>query len=585
MRILMTMFGWKDSGGGTILPRHIALALQSRGHEVWVFYAATEYLPDAPPYTLSWTEEQGVQWIGVHNWGLRLRDLMTGYLGGGQPEEEIENPEIRIRFQEIINKFKPDIVHFHNFYALSMSFSDIPRSFNIPAFFTLHNFWLICPTLYLYYQNQVLCTGVDATGQNCSMCTRSLLPGQFFIERRNRLREKARRDLTRIWVSAPQIHQILVQQGYPCEQIEVLKLGNPRANQLWQAVGQRRMLFHGATVRFGFIGSLLPIKGLHILIQAVQYLQGDFEVHVYGEIHPEQLPRFQTLDVYHRIQFRGSFCAEEQAQVFQSLDVGIVPSSCHEQAGMVVEEFLAAGIPVLVSDRGGLSFYLQEGCGAVFPADQPQALAQAMQALIDNPEQIRRWQQNIRAPVSFDHYLQQMEERYSDALLAIHRDGFREILTFSDSDKNALAAGEKVWKCLMTLHQDQNWQTCLKSYLRHCQAANPVELVLLAPTGMLAESQDQLLAWCQAECLALEEGPRLLLLEQPGNPLELKALLSLITLVVAEPAETPLAYLARELQIMQVAPQLPPSAQAYPIPSVLQAWLKPLGWSVFRKHA
>ncbi len=48
----MTMFGWNDSGGGTVLPRLIAKELTRRGWEVSVFHAATAQLKDEPPYTV-----------------------------------------------------------------------------------------------------------------------------------------------------------------------------------------------------------------------------------------------------------------------------------------------------------------------------------------------------------------------------------------------------------------------------------------------------------------------------------------------------------------------------------------------------
>ena len=59
MRILMTMFGWADAGGGTIVPRQIAHELAHRGHDVTVLYAALEPLPGQPSYTLRAHQDGG----------------------------------------------------------------------------------------------------------------------------------------------------------------------------------------------------------------------------------------------------------------------------------------------------------------------------------------------------------------------------------------------------------------------------------------------------------------------------------------------------------------------------------------------
>ena len=39
-RIMLTSFGYNDSGGGTIVPRHLSKELARRGWDVTVFHAA-----------------------------------------------------------------------------------------------------------------------------------------------------------------------------------------------------------------------------------------------------------------------------------------------------------------------------------------------------------------------------------------------------------------------------------------------------------------------------------------------------------------------------------------------------------------
>ena len=49
-RIMLTSFGYHDSGGGTIVPRHVAQELARRGWDVTVFHAAVGRTEDDEPY-------------------------------------------------------------------------------------------------------------------------------------------------------------------------------------------------------------------------------------------------------------------------------------------------------------------------------------------------------------------------------------------------------------------------------------------------------------------------------------------------------------------------------------------------------
>jgi len=59
-RIVLTSFGYNDSGGGTIVPRHVSKELARRGWDVTVFHAAVGRI-DGPAYAIREWEEDGVR--------------------------------------------------------------------------------------------------------------------------------------------------------------------------------------------------------------------------------------------------------------------------------------------------------------------------------------------------------------------------------------------------------------------------------------------------------------------------------------------------------------------------------------------
>ncbi len=133
--------------------------------------------------------------------------------------------------------------------------------------------------------------------------------------------------------------------------------------------------------RFLFVGRLEAVKGLDLLVQAWNMLaekKGDWELHLIGsgslKSAFEGLPGIVIKD----------FMQPEQLVSEASMAGCFVLPSRAEPWGVVVHEFTAAGLPIIVSDVvGAASTFLIHGLnGFKFKASDPQALAEAMQKFI-----------------------------------------------------------------------------------------------------------------------------------------------------------------------------------------------------------
>lgn len=409
MRILMSMFGWKDSGGGTIFPRQLALELQARGHQVMVIYAGVPRFADAPAYAIHAHEEAGVQLIGIHNRpAVFLDDLAPG--------REIHDPEIVKIFQHYFLQFQPDLVHYHNFLGLSLGIAEVAHAAGIPSFYTPYNFWLLCPTLYLNLPNLALCQGVNASGSNCLNCTQSTLPGHDYVHRRDQLRENYQRMIGPCLATSDSVRELMLANGYPDERIEIVKLGNDRAQKIWLDVGQRREPGVSTPLRIGFMGALLAIKGVHTLVAAAQLLKGAFRISLHGEGPADYIQQLRALDTKGIIEFAGRFPDAGQGELLSQLHLGVVSSICYDHSPLVIGEFQAARVPVVGARIGGIPDYIQPGTGALYEAGNVQALAAALQALIDDPSPILAWQAAMRPPLAFASYVNTLESKYVQTL-------------------------------------------------------------------------------------------------------------------------------------------------------------------------
>lgn len=83
---------------------------------------------------------------------------------------------------------------------------------------------------------------------------------------------------------------------------------------------------------------------------------------------------------------------------------------------------LAAGLPAVASDVGGVSEIVSEGCGLLVAPDDPQALAKAIQALVDDPGARSSMgaaaQRRFGNEFAADIWVARLRRLYEDALVA-----------------------------------------------------------------------------------------------------------------------------------------------------------------------
>jgi glycosyltransferase involved in cell wall biosynthesis len=157
-------------------------------------------------------------------------------------------------------------------------------------------------------------------------------------------------------------------------------------------------------LRFGFIGSFLPSKGVDLLVQAFQDIApGEAELHLYGTSLWDGgrfANRVERSNRHPDVHFHGAFAHDQLAKVLDFLDVLVVPSRWFENAPLTLDEAALAERPVIGSDHGGLrEIILRRGNGLLFrPGDAP-SLLQSLRRFIDEPalwEKLRRSKLPVR---------------------------------------------------------------------------------------------------------------------------------------------------------------------------------------------
>jgi glycosyltransferase involved in cell wall biosynthesis len=159
-----------------------------------------------------------------------------------------------------------------------------------------------------------------------------------------------------------------------------------------------------AELAIGFVGRLVPEKGLDTVFRACVKLLGRWKLTVVGSgPSQEQLESLaERLGIASRITWRGAMQPEALRGVWPELDCLVVPSRSTPQWVEIFHpaliEAMGHGVPVIGSDTGALPDLIANA-GVIVTEDDVAALTAALQHLADTPRERIRLSQEARARV------------------------------------------------------------------------------------------------------------------------------------------------------------------------------------------
>ncbi|MBI4881618.1 MAG: glycosyltransferase [Planctomycetes bacterium] len=403
----------ESSAGTENVTLALARALAASGHEVVVCHRSAD--PALSEHAVAEGEHAGLRVLRIGN-----------RLAYGSMRQTFHNRPVEDAFRAVLERERPHVVHFQHLIHLSVALPRICRQQGIPSILTLNDFWFRCPRVQLMRPDRRICSGAPPF-LGCAACLAnlpSLVAPLRFVSRplRRPLASLARRFLAaagapRTWLGqnlrdaawlalrpgtvaaellaadfifAPSrfLKAKMVEAGVPAERLIVSDYGLETA---WLE-GFRRAPAPGR-VRFGFVGSLVWYKGLEVLARAFQRIPEEAaELHIHGdseglEEFRETRRRVEALVTRPGLFFHGRYAPGDLGQVLGAIDVLVVPSLWYENSPLAVHEAFQAGIPVLVSDQGGMRDLVAEGAGGLrFRPGDDRDLARVMRRFLAEPE-------------------------------------------------------------------------------------------------------------------------------------------------------------------------------------------------------
>jgi len=176
----------------------------------------------------------------------------------------------------------------------------------------------------------------------------------------------------------------------------------------------------------GLVGRISPWKGQHIFLQAAalvrrRHPQARFQVigsALFSEHEYEREVRAlaSSLRLGGSVEFTG-FRSDVQ-EMIGKLDVLVHASTTGEPFGQVIVEGMAAGKPVVATRGGGVPEIVLDGqTGVLVPMGDPQAMAEAILSLLDDPAAARRLGRMGRQRVG-EHFTTALTARRVEAVYA-----------------------------------------------------------------------------------------------------------------------------------------------------------------------
>lgn len=258
------------------------------------------------------------------------------------------NKQIYQEASELFLKFKPEIVHVHNYkFVLTPSIFQAAKNLNIPTLLTLHNYRLICPAGQLRRFNNVC---EECLTQNpvrslwrpgcCSRYCSRILQYLFFLQTKQRVL-----DNVDIFIALSDFSRTkFLEAGFPASKVEV------KSNFVFDPLRDESVTSNREDVAFDaiFVGRLSEEKGIKFLLESWKNL--DCKLAIVGA---GPCCEFVKSHLTKNIVYLGEQPHNKTIQLMKKAKFVVFPSIWYEGLPIVILEALALGKPVIASNLGG----------------------------------------------------------------------------------------------------------------------------------------------------------------------------------------------------------------------------------------
>ena len=336
----------------------------------------------------------------------------------------LQIPRLMEPFSRILADERPDLLHVHHYLNLGIPLVGMAAVHGIPAVVTLHDFTAVCPRFFLIRPDGAFCGDLRPIPRDrCQDCCVEEYAGSAEqlmreFDLRRAFFEEELTLASRVLVPSEKTAIYLRSCGFLPDHLslEALPLGmlreyRPVARESGPAGRLRLVLF----------GNLAPVKGVGLLLDALLGLAPEqrarLSLLLLGPFTDESLAQrvaggVPGLELRHE----GRFDAARLERLPAEADLAVFPGTAAETYSLVVDEALALGLPVIVSDRGAAAERAGPA-GRVVTAGDVTELRAVLAELLEQPEQLEALRNSIPPqPLRLADHAQRLLSVYESVL-------------------------------------------------------------------------------------------------------------------------------------------------------------------------
>lgn len=391
MKILLVHKFFKYNGGADVFFFEVGRVLEENGHEV--AYFSTE---DPENLKTSYSK------YFVKSPNFREGNILH------KAKEFIKIPynfEARNKFSQLIEDFKPDLIHVFNIIThISPSILDVARKKNIPLIISCNDYKHICPNYKLFHHGKIC---EDCKGGKYYKCIANKCSHDSFLYSSASAVESYIHGFLNIYKK--NIDLFLFASDFMANKTVEFWGDDFKWGKLLNPFKIPNTTISDIKGKYGlYFGRLIDEKGVDILIESLKLNKGiPFKIVGDGP-DLEQLKQFAKDNDLDHIEFTGAIWGAQLDEIIRDSKFVVVPSIWHENFPYVILQAFAAAKPVIGSNRGGIpELVLENERGVVYNANSPEELAKKIKLFYENDELCDRLGKNARRFV---------EENFNDSV-------------------------------------------------------------------------------------------------------------------------------------------------------------------------
>jgi glycosyltransferase involved in cell wall biosynthesis len=331
-------------------------------HTYYALRGGEDFVFEEEASLLSKTNE--VETLAFYNKG--------GWLGAIQFIFSVWNIFASNKVKKKINKFKPDVIHIHNWhYASGPLVIRTIKKLGIPLIVTLHNFRLLCPSAIFLHKGKIFTESLNKnfpwTAIKKRVYRNSYLQTfwlSFVVWTHKKLETWNKVD--KYIVLTKFSKEMYCKSGINISKEKFIVKQNFALKNTSDCLTKHKV------PEFLYIGRLSKEKGIDCLLEAFSKVNYIINIGGDGPLKDEVIRMSKS---FSNIKYLGKLSKEKVIDNMQRIEILILPTLCYEGMPMTIIEAFSTGLSVIASNLGTISFMIEDGYnGLLFEAGNPDSL-------------------------------------------------------------------------------------------------------------------------------------------------------------------------------------------------------------------